>query len=123
MSRFIQDVTAFTNKFNLPISENVRYPSTDRMQLLAEEYDEILIAYARGNLAKVLDGLVDLTYVTIGAAIQANLPFEKAWILVHQANMQKESADPNDHHQGVIKPEGWVSPDIEGLIRDAINKW
>ena len=119
------DVLDFTQKFGLPISDVIAYPTSDRMNLIAEEFDEILIANARGDLAGVLDGLVDLVYVCIGTAIQANLPFDKAWALVHAANMLKERADPKPNdltHQGVIKPEGWVSPDIERLIRDAIDK-
>lgn len=124
MNSMIKDVTDFTNKFGLPISKIVTYPDTDRMALIAEEFDEILIAYARGELVGILDGLVDLVYVIIGTAIQSNLPFEDAWILIHQANMRKERADPNDHHQGIIKPEGWISPNpsIEELIRRAIDE-
>ena len=130
MIDMIDDVTEFTSKFNLPISDVIAYPDTDRMNLIAEEYDELLIAYARGDLPGVLDGLVDLTYVIIGSAVQAKLPFEKAWILVHQANMRKERGerDPTststDCHQRIIKPKGWIGPNhgIEELIRDAINK-
>ncbi len=117
-----RDVEEFTKKFNLPISEILTYPATDRMALLAEEFDELLIANARGDLAGVLDGLVDLAYVIIGTAIQAGLPFDDAWNLVHAANMEKVLGKPDDHHQGITKPEGWVRPDIEELIRNAIDQ-
>lgn len=123
MNSMIDDVIKFTQKFNLPISNIITYPSPDRMLLIAEEFDELLITNAKGDLTGVLDSLVDLTYVIIGSAIQAKLPFEQAWILVHQANMRKEEANSFDHHQGVIKPEGWISPNlgIEELIHNAID--
>lgn len=75
------------------------------------------------SMANGLDGLVDLVYVAIGTAYLHGFDFEEAWRRVHEANMKKIRVENvSDSKRGstfdVVKPEGWVAPDLTDLIKD-----
>lgn len=59
----------------------------DRLQLIGEEVGEIAEAYEKQDLTALLDGLVDLVVVTIGAAVRMGLPFDAAWNIVLDTNI------------------------------------
>jgi len=73
-------------------------------------------------LEKQLDALVDLVYVALGTAYLQGFRFNEAWRRVHAANMRKVRATrAEDSQRGstsdVIKPAGWVAPDLSDLVR------
>lgn len=74
--------------------------------------------------AKMFDALLDLTYVAMGTAHMRGYPWQEGWRRVQEANMTKIRAqkDGSDSLRGsafdVVKPEGFIPPDIEGLLRD-----
>lgn len=77
------------------------------------------------GLHQQLDALVDLTYVTLGAAYLQFGPhvFHEAWRRVQAANMAKVRCEkPGDSKRGstfdVIKPDGWTPPDHHDLVKD-----
>lgn len=128
-----QDVGDFHRKFGLDSFPNRRpgFPPFDHVQFrvdfLKEELTEIEEAINENDLAKFLDGLVDLVYVALGTAHLCGLPFNEAWFAVHMANLAKERATSADdarskrgHQLDVVKPEGWKPPDIEAVIRAAL---
>jgi predicted HAD superfamily Cof-like phosphohydrolase len=93
-----------------------------RIIAIHEELNELMVAYMKGDLAGITDALVDITYFVYGTSILMDLPLEKAWDLVHQANMKKQLAPANhDHKRGwnkdIIKPFSWKAPDIESLFK------
>lgn len=74
-----------------------------------------------GYLDKSLDALVDLAYVTLGAAYLHGFDFEEAWRRVHRANMKKVRASEASQSKrnsllDVIKPEGWKPPSHLDLV-------
>lgn len=125
---FFADVAEFNRKFGLPVYSDGKpeLPAPDvvlyRLGFELEELTETVRALYRNDLPGVLDGLVDLAYVVLGAAHFYHLPFDEAWREVHRANMAKERGEPNDarsargHRFDVVKPEGWEPPRIAELI-------
>jgi predicted HAD superfamily Cof-like phosphohydrolase len=94
-----------------------------RIQFLLEEVLEYKEAVEEGNLEKAFDSLIDLVYVAIGTAYLQGLPFVEGWERVHRANMAKVRAErPSDSARGtaydVVKPAGWVAPDLSDLVED-----
>lgn len=123
MSNF-GDVGRFHRKFDLPVSYSTpRAVDKDllefRTKFMQEELDEFAAAK---TAADQFDALLDLVYVAMGTAHMMGFPWEAGWARVQQANMAKvrASADASDSKRGsswdVVKPEGWLAPDIAGLL-------
>lgn len=115
------DITQFHQKFDLPVPTVPSFASEEimefRMKFLREELDEFVEAYKGENLVKAFDALIDLVYVALGTARMMNLPFDKGWAVVHQANMRKVRARHTSQSKrntlfDVVKPVGWVSPEM-----------
>ncbi len=128
-----RDVLEFHKKFCL------RYPGRPRQlppevavfrkKFMEEELQEYKDAVncrerggERGDLEGQLDALVDLIYVAAGTAHLHGFNLKEAWRRVHEANMKKVRADDKgqskrDSAMDVIKPEGWVAPDLSDLVR------
>ena len=66
-------------------------------------------------LDKIADGCIDLLYVTIGLLIGYGIDFRPLWKAVHKANMAKDGGKKRQDGKQ-LKPEGWVEPDITGLL-------
>lgn len=119
------DVAAFQEKFGFKPRALGARPSKKllafRLKFILEEVEELADALKRDDLAGVLDALIDLVYVAIGTAWLLNLPFNSGWRLVQAANMTKVRAtDPTASKRGsdldVVKPVGFVPPDIKSLL-------
>lgn len=125
-----EDVGQFHEKFKLP---NTTYHMPRQQQVpqdmmefrakfLQEELDEFNEGFAEGDHAKMFDALMDLVYVAMGTAHLQGYPWQRGWIEVQRANMAKvrAKADGSDSLRGssydVVKPEGWIAPDIAGLL-------
>lgn len=124
-SRLMKDIEEFHKKFKLPFLKKpgLLDPEymTFRVRFIQEETDELMKAYAAGNLVEALDALVDITYVTLGTAYLMGMPFDDGWKTVHSSNMKKKrakSADQSKRGSGydVVKPEGWQKPNIAKVL-------
>lgn len=87
-----------------------------RISLIEEEAAEFASAVRRRDVAGMVDGLVDLLYVTHGAAIELGVDLEPFFAEVHRANMTKKDGPIREDGKR-LKPEGWAPPDIAGLLR------
>lgn len=87
-----------------------------RWDLIDEEYWELREAIDEGDIVKAADALADLAYVTIGAAVEWGIDLSAVWDEVHAANMRKVGGPVREDGKR-LKPEGWVGPDIEGVLR------
>lgn len=83
------------------------------------------------HLAEILDALVDITYVTLGAALIHGFLekeiFQRAWAKVHLANMSKvrvtdSSQSPRKSRFDIIKPPGWTAPDHKELVANHLHR-
>lgn len=123
----LKDIEDFHKKFELHPLDKPGFLSKDlmnfRIKFIEEELLEFLKAYKQNNLHDAFDALIDLTYVVLGTTYLMGLPFEDGWNEVHKANMSKIRAVTSDqskrnHSSDVIKPEGWIKPDLNKFIGD-----
>ena len=122
-----KDIVEFHEKFGLACPrvphELVRELAEFRIRFMQEELFEYITATAAGDLEGQFDALVDLVYVALGTAYLQGLPFKEGWDVVHSANMKKVRAGPNGEGSkrgspfDVIKPAGWVGPDLKPLLK------
>lgn len=125
------DVARFHRKFGLDNAVNGIGPRPAlpqelvdfRIDFLREELHEFEEAVELGDQAKMIDALVDLVYVAMGTAHLYGFPWDEVWTAVQEANMKKERGQPNDARStrggvtwDVVKPEGWQSPDVRGIL-------
>lgn len=75
-------------------------------------------------LARIADHVADVVYVVNGTAAAFGIDGEAAFNIVHAANMQKANG-PRREDGKVMKPEGWVSPEIklQALIQTQWNSY
>lgn len=94
-----------------------------RLKFLHEELAELEHGWMRDDLPQMFDALIDLVYVAMGTAHLLGLPWAAGWNEVQRANMQKVRAEPDGSNSkrgsgfDVVKPPGWVPPDLEPLLR------
>ncbi len=119
MSKFVGDVREFHHVFGIEIGQELGFQSTEsailRLNLIAEEFKEVLDEFESQDIEKLAQELVDLVYVTVGAAITFGIPFDRVWDEVHRANMEKVGGGMREDGK-VLKPEGWVPPNIKGAL-------
>lgn len=92
-----------------------------RHGFIEEEAREVLDALAeakneahRGAVAEatrrhVIQELIDLAYVIMGAFVELGIDPAPAWKAVQEANMRKA---PGENGGKAVKPEGWEPPEI-----------
>jgi predicted HAD superfamily Cof-like phosphohydrolase len=156
----INDVARFQEKFGFIPNREPNFLAgeqmKERLDFLLEELKEfaeacgyylddgkdgaLRIEFARDrelptDLEKALDGLVDLSYVTLGTANMMGFHNEipapvssrfatiwwEAWTRVHKANMAKKRVtDVSQSKRGTLrdtyKPAGWVAPSFKDLL-------
>lgn len=140
----IADVTQFQRKMDHAYDGPPRLPEHGlrmfRLRFLGEELTElgdalgvkVSITYEpvvpsaalelnlRERLARALDALIDLDYVSIGTTLQLGLgaAYPEAWRRVHAANLAKEPGVKvsRGFARDVVKPPGWRAPNLEDLV-------
>lgn len=86
----------------------VKHPEDRRLlraHLLIEELGEMLMALGERFEIEVLDGLADLLYVLVGAAVTMDLPLSEAFEEVHASNMTKEKRS-DDKFKDRVRDKG-----------------
>jgi len=86
-----------------------------RAELIREEAEETVEAIDKGDLPAAVDGLCDLIYVCLGAAVAWGVDLAPIFKAVHEANMAKVGG-PKRADGKHLKPEGWKPPDIVALL-------
>lgn len=111
-------VRDFHRKFNLTEGDDpyIREPGL-RMDLIDEEAGEIDRALMDNDIEKAADGLADLIYVCLGAAVAWGIDLDPIFAEVHRTNMAKEGG-PKRGDGKLLKPPGWQPPDIARLLRE-----
>lgn len=125
MISLLWDVRDFHTVCDLPILHNPMIPSPERVELRWKLVDEevnkeLKPAMDAEDLVGIADAIADSIYVLVGTAIEYGIPLDYVWRAVQAANMAK--VDPatgkvRKREDGkVLKPEGWVAPDIKRII-------
>lgn len=123
----ISDVEKFHTKFDVPVLLKPGFlkdlhPEAQafREKFLQEELDEFKESCAAGDLATAYDSLLDLVYVAAGTALMMGCNpamWQEMFDAVQKANMSKVRATSSGESKrgtslDVVKPAGWVSPDV-----------
>ena len=92
------------------------------VDLIDEEYnDELKPAIANNDQVEVLDALIDILVVTIGAIHSMGADGEGAWKEVMRTNFEKidkETGKVRKREDGkVLKPLGWQAPELSQFIK------
>jgi len=90
-----------------------------RVNFVEEEFEELKEAIDDRNSDDVVDALIDMMVVIIGTLDLFGVDGQKAWDVVHKANMSKvagsNSNRPNDFgFPDLVKPDGWKTPSHYG---------
>lgn len=121
--RFLDDwqamVREFHKKFGQPIGDKPQtiemIRAAFRCVLIQEEFDELRSAMRSDDLPEIADALVDLLYVTIGAAVEYGIDLGPLFNEVHRTNMAKTGGGTRSDGK-IKKPDCWKGPDIDGLL-------
>lgn len=122
----LDKVQEFHETYGLPVcdAQNLECEKTKalRINLLAEELDELKEALAQDDILETLDALIDLQYVLDGAFLSFGLQGVKdaAFEEVHRSNMSKLGADgkpivrPEDGK--ILKGPDYFKPDLAQFV-------
>jgi predicted HAD superfamily Cof-like phosphohydrolase len=90
--------------------------------LIKEEFEELEVACAADNRVEMLDALLDIIVVTIGAAHSMGADSEGGWKEVMRTNfakIDKETGKVRKREDGkVLKPLGWTAPDLKPFVKE-----
>ena len=91
------------------------------VKLITEEVTELGEALAKADDVEVLDALIDILVVTIGAVHSLGADGEGAWKEVMSTNFAKidrETGKVRKREDGkVLKPVGWTPPDLNPFLK------
>ena len=90
-----------------------------RLDLIAEELDELKNAMESKDLLEVADALTDILYVTYGAGHAFGIDLDKCFEEVQSSNMSKlgENGKPIYNESGkVMKGPDYFKPDLSNFL-------
>lgn len=90
------------------------------LKLIEEEAEELNQAIINKDRVEMLDALIDIVVVTIGAIHSMGADGEGAWNEVMRTNFAKidpETGKVRKREDGkVLKPVGWLPPNLESFL-------
>ncbi len=124
----LDQVEEFHSTYGLPVSSapHIKDQKTNtlRINLLAEELEELKEALENGDIVETLDALIDLQYVLDGAFLSFGLQDvkEAAFDEVHRSNMSKLGEDGKPIYREedgkVMKGPNYFKPDIAQFVQN-----
>ncbi len=124
----LEQVEEFHNTYGLPVLDepSISDQKTNelRINLLAEELDELKESLEQGDAVETLDALIDLQYVLDGAFLSLGMAHLKqpAFDEVHRSNMSKLGADGKpirrESDGKVLKGPDYFRPDIAQFLNN-----
>lgn len=123
----LEQVREFHETYGLPVKPvpDISDPKTNdlRINLLAEELDELREALEAGDVVEVLDALTDLQYVLDGAYLSFGLHDVKdaAFAEVQRSNMSKLGEDGKpirrESDGKILKGPNFFEPDLSQFVK------
>lgn len=115
-------VRDFNVKFGATVGNTpaIRDPEL-RAALIEEEAQETIDAIKAGDLVGAVDGICDLIYVAVGAAVAFGVELAPVFAEVHRTNMAKAGGATRADGK-ILKPDGWTPPRIAELLEDQTRK-
>ena len=113
-------------KFMIACDQSVDRGNTDQfnmyLKLIEEEAEELNQAIIAKDRVEMLDALIDMVVVTVGAIHSMGADGEGAWNEVMRTNFAKidpETGRVRKREDGkVLKPEGWKPPELAKFVND-----
>ena len=90
-----------------------------RLELIAEELDELSDAVADRDMVQIADALTDILYVVYGTGHAFGIDLDECFQEVHSSNMSKLGSNGKPIHREdgkVMKGPGYFEPDLEGIL-------
>jgi predicted HAD superfamily Cof-like phosphohydrolase len=88
-----------------------------RKTLVREETKELIEALDEGDVAHIAREMADVLYVVYGTAIVYGIDLDAAFEEVHRAAMDKMEAGLRREDGKIMKPPGFIPPDMTDAIR------
>jgi predicted HAD superfamily Cof-like phosphohydrolase len=88
------------------------------VDLVTEEYQEMIRAYVKGDMLELADAGADLVWVVCGLMARMGIDLDTVWNEVRRANFDKLGG-PIRSDGKRLKPEGWRPPDITAALLQA----
>lgn len=112
-------------KFMLACDQSVGRGNTDQfnmyLKLIEEEAGELNQAIIDKNRVEMLDALIDMLVVTVGALHSMGVDAEGAWNEVMRTNFSKidsETGKVRKREDGkVLKPDDWTAPELKQFFK------
>ena len=113
-------VAQFMKSFGQDLPDKPGFPDHEtvklRLDLIEEEYHELVEATLTSNLTGVADALGDLLYVVYGAGHAFGLDLGLIFNEIHRSNMSKLGTDGEPVYRedgNVMKGENFFEPNLE----------
>ena len=117
-------VGEFMNTFGQEVKTDPDWPDEDtqklRLELIAEELEEMWDAIENKDLVGVADALTDILYVTYGAGHAFGINLDECFKEVQKSNMSKlgEDGKPIYRDDGkVLKGPNYFEPDLKSVLQ------
>ena len=117
-------VKLFMESFGQEVKSKPEFPSDDilklRIELISEEFQELVDACNANDIIEVADALTDILYVTYGAAHSFGVPIDECFKEVQRSNMSKlgEDGKPIYREDGkVMKGPSYFKPDLKNVLQ------
>ena len=116
-------VREFMTTFGQEVKKTPELPDEEtrklRLELIAEELEELWDAIEDKNLVAIADALTDILYVTYGAGHAFGIDLDKCFEEVQNSNMSKldDNGKPiYNEHGKVMKGPNYFKPDLTKFI-------
>ena len=116
-------VKDFMTTFGQEVESDAGWAGDDiadlRIELIAEELQELCEAVEQKDMAGIADALTDLLYVVYGAGAAYGIDLDATFEEVHDSNMSKlgEDGKPIYREDGkVLKGPNYWAPDLEHFV-------
>ena len=121
MTNPFRDQEKFMRACDQSVGEFNNEQFTLYLNLIREEYNELFEANAEDDRLEMLDAMIDILVVTIGAIHSMGADAEGAWKEVMSTNfnkIDKQSGRVRKREDGkVLKPVGWTPPDLKPYVK------
>lgn len=109
--------------YGVPIGEEPDFITVDRtklrMDLIKEEYHELVTAVREGNFNETIDALGDLVYVIYGMAIEMGVNLDLVMEEIQRSNLSKLGEDGKPIYRAdgkVLKGPNYSPPDLDRIF-------
>ena len=121
MTKVFTDVQVFMSAAGQTTTENNPSQAELYMNLIREEYAELIVAKNDSNDTEIIDACFDVMWVIVGYMLSRGWDCERIWDEGALSNLKKIDTTTRKvlkREDGkVMKPEGWKPPDFSKFVK------